>query len=226
MSSARYCVYYTPPEGSTLHGFGAAILGYDSARGAGVPHPPGIDGLAGVTGEPRRYGFHATLKAPFRLASGSGEADLVEAAERFARHRPAVAVGPLVPRLIGAFVALVPSGPAPEVDLLAAECVAAFEPFRAPLEPDELARRRPDRLSPRGRALLERWGYPHVFEAFRFHMTLTDALPEGEREGWLDRLAAAFARVDAARTTLDAVTILRQEPGEAFRVVRRCPFTP
>ena len=35
--------------------------------------------------------------------------------------------------------------------------------------------------------------YGNWFEAFRFHMTLTDALPEAEREAWHRRLSEAYA---------------------------------
>jgi hypothetical protein len=120
---------------------------------------------------------------------------------------------------LGAFTALVPHAAPPELGLFAAECVAAFEPFRAPLTEAETARRRPERLSPRGRALLERWGYPYVFEAFRFHMTLTDALAEEAREPWRARLAAAYGA--GAPLVLDALSVLRQDGAGPFRVLRR-----
>jgi hypothetical protein len=180
--------------------------------------------MAAVTAEPRTYGFHATLKPPMRLAPGATEDDLLAACEALARHREPLAAGRLRVALLGDFVALVPASPPPELGLLAAECVAALDPLRALLSPAERARRRPERLDPRGRALLERWGYPYVFEAFRFHMTLTGRLAADERETWRARLAEAYD--DEAGLVVDALTLLRQDGTAPFRVVSRIFFRP
>ena len=58
----------------------------------------------------------------------------------------------------------------------------ALDALRAPLTPAEIAKRRPERLNPRQRELLAAWGYPYVIEEFRFHLTLSDDLPEAEAE--------------------------------------------
>ncbi|MFN3614080.1 MAG: phosphonate metabolism protein, partial [Rubrimonas sp.] len=69
---ARYAIYYAPEPGSALARAGAAWLGADPA---GAPPPP-IEpaGLprprAELVSRAARYGLHATLKAPFRLAPG------------------------------------------------------------------------------------------------------------------------------------------------------------
>ncbi|WP_331294670.1 DUF1045 domain-containing protein, partial [Methylobacterium radiotolerans] len=96
--------------------------------------------------------------------------------------------------------------------------------FRAPLTEAERAKRRPERLDPRGRALLARWGYPYVFEAFRFHMTLTDALPEAERAPWHRRLSAAYAAAGPEPLRIDAVSLLTQDGSGPFRLLARLPF--
>lgn len=220
--TTRYALYFTPKPGSDLARFGNAVLGIDNHSGAEILRPDGLADLAGVTGSPRVYGFHATLKAPMRLAAGASEADLLAAAASLAADHPPVPVGLLEVATLGAFTALIPQVPPPELGLFAAECVAAFEPFRAPPTEAEIARRNPERLSPRGRALLARWGYPHVFEEFRFHMTLTDALPEETRASWRTRLAAAYG--EAEPLTLDALSVLRQDGAGPFRVVRRVSF--
>ena len=94
--------------------------------------------------------------------------------------------GPLAVRRIGRFLALVPGAPLDALSDLARDAVRTFEPFRAPLTEAEIARRRPESLSPRQRALLARYGYPYVMEEFRFHLTLTGPLPPGA-----DRVEAA-----------------------------------
>lgn len=228
--SMRHALYFTPPPGSALDRFGAAAIGYDAATGEDV-RPlalPGIDParLHALTADPRRYGFHATLKAPFRLEEGREAAGLAAALKAFAAATPPVAIGRLVPRALGRFIALVPAESSTGLQLLAAECVAAFEAFRAPMSPDERAKRLAAPLSARHLALLDRWGYPYVFEAFRFHMTLTGAIPdEAERAAMLAALRQAHAPLADEPVTIDAVSLLRQDaPDARFRLVARVPL--
>lgn len=220
----RYALYWLPAPGSRLEAFGRSVLGHDSVSGRPVPHPVGLEALAAVTAGARIYGFHATLKAPLRLAPGLAEADLIAAARDLAAAHPPVAVGNLVVAALGPFLALVPEAPPPELGLLAAECVAALDRYRAPLTAGERAKRRPDRLGPRGRALLDRWGYPYVFEAFRFHMTLTDALPDPDRDAWYERLAAAYAASGPEPLRIESVCLLTQDGSGPFRLLARLPF--
>lgn len=224
----RYALYFTPAHGSALERLGASILGYDAYTGEAVPRSGLSDlereGLDAVTAEPRRYGFHATLKAPFRLAQGCSGGELGEAVQALAGSRAPVPVGRLQPVLLGRFVALVPAASSAELGRLAAECVTALDPFRASLSPAERRRRESARLTPRQARLLERWGYPYVLEEFRFHMTLTGPLPPDAREGWLGRLSSAFAPIARGEVSIDALTLLRQEPGEPFKVVERFPL--
>jgi putative phosphonate metabolism protein len=226
----RYALYFTPAPGSPLNGFGNAAIGYDAATGKDVPQLVwrGLDPerVTAVTAEPRRYGFHATLKAPMRLNEGRTEAEVVCALDTFAATAGAVTIGRLEVRTMGPFLALVPENPPAELPLLAAECVAAFDSFRAPLAPADRARRLAAGLSARQIALLDRWGYPHVFEHFRFHMTLTGTLPdESERMAWLERLRAAYAECAGEIVILDAISLLRQsEPDGRFRLIERLPL--
>jgi hypothetical protein len=67
----RYAIYYAPAPGGVLDRFGADLLGYDAYRGDDLPFPAGVT-LArpdwrDLTQDPRKYGFHATLKAPMAL---------------------------------------------------------------------------------------------------------------------------------------------------------------
>ena len=104
---------------------------------SGSPPPPWED----LTREPRRYGFHATLKAPFRLLPPFTEADLVAELDRFsALPRASVSVEPTI-RAIERFIAIVPRGASAAVEQLAADCVTVFDRFRRPLTPQERNRR-------------------------------------------------------------------------------------
>lgn len=204
----RYAIYYTPPPETALARFGAAWF----ARNA-----PCLDA-------PRRYGFHGTLKAPFRLAAGTSETELLSAAGSFAAGRPAFSGPALRLSVLAGFLALAPSEPSETLDRLAADCVAAFDRFRAPAADAELARRRRAGLSPRQETLLRRWGYPYVMDAFRFHLTLTGRLDEAG----LDRERAeaeAMLAGTAPALPVDGITLMVEPAeGEAFRVLRRCEF--
>lgn len=174
----RYAVYYTPPPGPFAD-FGASWLGWDVAEGRLVPQPdlPGLD-LPALTAEPRKYGFHATLKAPFRLADGRLPGDLAGALRDLAAGLPPVALPGLRLARLGRFFALVPDGNIIPLHDLAAALVTGLDPWRAPLSVAEIARRRPDRLTERQRDYLNRWGYPYVLDEFQFHMTLSGPLDD------------------------------------------------
>jgi putative phosphonate metabolism protein len=224
---ARYALYFTPPPDSDLARIGSSILGYDCYAGATVPQAPleniDPDEVEAGTAEPRRYGFHGTLKAPFRLHPKHDLDELKTALRDFAAERPAFDAGTLSPRTLGRFIALTPDTPSLELALLAAECVAAFDRFRVPVTEEDRQRRARNNLTARQAALLERWGYPYVFDEFRFHMTLTGPLPEERRDPWLESLATC---VGGPKTLIvDALTLLEQTgPSARFRVVARYEF--
>ncbi len=170
----RYAVFHLSDDPG-LAAFGAAWLGWDAVAAREVPHPDIGLPLAEITGTPRRYGFHGTLKPPFRLSAGAGPETLVAAVERIAAAAAPVRLAGLVPARIGSFVALVPEGDSAALTALAARCVTALDAFRDPPEAGELERRRKG-LTPAQDAHLDRWGYPFVLDQFRFHLTLTGAL--------------------------------------------------
>ena len=229
MMPPRYALYAIPRPDTVLARFGASWLGWDietarpieSAKGMGLP--PALH--ATVTAEPRRYGFHGTLKAPFALNEDTGEAELAEAAERFARERRPLPAISLSLRAIGSFLALTPREPSAALDRLAAECVAAFDRFRAPLEAAELARRRRNGLSPAQEEMLARWGYPYAMNEFRYHMTLTGPLdgPLRARVGE-SLLAPLEAILSEPLAIADLVLCIEPRPLERFRVLRRFPL--
>ena len=171
----RYAIYYAPRPGAFADA-AARWLGRDAVSGTDLPQPP-VPGLWALTADPRRYGFHGTIRAPFRPAPGLDAGAIAAAvAALAARLEPAQAPGLRLADLHG-FLALVPEGDESAILRLGAAVVEGTEPLRAPLTEAEIARRDPARLTPRQRSLLTRWGYPHVMEEFRFHLTLTGRLP-------------------------------------------------
>jgi hypothetical protein len=178
-----------------------------------------------LSSEPRKYGFHATLKAPFSLTAGMDEQALRQAAWMFVakQHAPIVFV-PAVSAL-RAFIAIVPNSPSPELDRFALECVTYFDCFRAPLTEDDRARRKPNALSPRQRANLDRWGYPYVGEEFHFHMTLTDLLPTAQAGHLQNILAALFTDSVEPLITIGSLALLKQDTAQSrFHILEHIPF--
>lgn len=223
----RYALYFTPPADSDLHQRGSAVLGHDCYTGRTV-QPPSIagitpDALSTHTAGARKYGFHATIKPPFSLRQGLEIGALRTALADYAASTAPVCVGALQVAGPGKFVALEPVEPPVALHMFAAETMAWFDAFRAPLSPADLARRPPDNLPPRQQALQQRWGYPWVFEAFRFHMTLSDMLPDPDLANWRTALDTWFG---PQSLTIDALTLLVQSDRAApFEVVERYALT-
>ncbi|WP_279479792.1 DUF1045 domain-containing protein [Aureimonas sp. SK2] len=209
----RAAIYFTPPRDAELTRLAAQWLGRDSfTRDAAMPGDP-------LVTEPARYGFHATMKPPFRLAEGRTLNELDAALAAFCSRTRATEIRKLALRRIGRFFALVPDGSEPDLAALADETVRRFEPFRAPLTEAETARRAPERLTERQRALLAQWGYPYVFEEFRFHMTLTGPVADEEAEVVEARLTERFAPVICRALPIDGLALFVEDaPGMAFRV--------
>jgi putative phosphonate metabolism protein len=212
--TARYAIYFAPVEESALHLAGSRWLGYDASR-AELLSPPVVGGLSeaewrSATEAPRKYGFHATLKPPFRMADGALEADLVSDLAAFAARRAPVRGGNPVLSELDGFLALTPGDRHAAIAQLAADCVAAFDGFRAPPDDGELDRRRAAGLTPAQEALLRRWGYPYVMESFRFHMTLTGRLEDAARARFRTCLEDLFAPVLSRPLTLDSLCLFVQ----------------
>jgi putative phosphonate metabolism protein len=223
----RYAIYYAPVQGSVLDRFGSALLGYDAHSGADLPFPDGIEApdWRELTEDPRKYGFHATLKAPVTLAPGISEDELVAACAAFAATpRPVPVIEPVVSSIEG-FIAIVPAAAVATLQDLAADCVRAFDSFRGPLTEADRARRNPSRLTPRQRAYLDQWGYPYVFEEFRFHMTLTGRLEDGRRAAVLDMLRDRFGRIGLKELSIDRLALFRQDAADRrLRVIGDWPL--
>ena len=225
--SARYAIYFVPPAKSDFFRFGSAVLGYDCYTGMAVPRPSDLDTNAGfwdaLTSEPRRYGFHATLKAPFHLSPSSTEAQLISALHSFAGLGHTIgALRPEIQMLSG-FAAFVPETASPVIDELAGKCTTIFDAFRAPMSAQERARRVASGLNHSQIANLDRWGYPYLFTEFRFHMTLTGQVDLERRDGVLAALRKALARSCKDRTLeIERISLMRQKsPDSPFRVLEQ-----
>jgi hypothetical protein len=234
--TGRFAIYAAPGTGPA--DAAGALLREQAERwlgrsAAGDPVTPGVPAgwtraaVDAMTASARRYGFHATFKAPFRLAAGCTPGDLDAALAAFAAGR----AGALVPRLrlarLGGFYALVPGAEAAGLHALADEVVTRFDGFRAPATAAELARRRPASLTPRQRELLKAWGYPYVLDEFRFHLTLTDRIPAGQRFAVERTLRDWFSASIGVTVPVDALALFTEtEPGAPFALQAVHPLRP
>ncbi|MEL6587598.1 MAG: DUF1045 domain-containing protein [Pseudomonadota bacterium] len=221
-SFTRYAVYCVP-HGDALSAFGASWLGWDCNTGQPVPQPD-IPGMAAATAAPRKYGFHGTLKPPFRVAPGHTADALSDAVATLAAHRPAAHADGLAVTPLGRFLALTPTGDMAQLRDLAAACVTELDAFRAPMTDTELAKRRAAGLSAHQDALLLKWGYPFVLDAFRFHLTLTGRLDRADLPNWQHHVTNRLP--DLPRPfVIDSLALCGERTDGQFQVIQRFALT-
>jgi putative phosphonate metabolism protein len=227
----RYAIYFTPPRDSPLTRLAASWLGRDPFTGSSVP-PPSVTGftpaeIAFHTAAARRYGFHATLKAPFQLAAGETDARLAQALADFAAESEPFAIPRLAVGQIDRFFALLPTSPVAELQALADNVVKVFDRFRSPLTEAEIERRNPDAMSAEEFRNLCQWGYPYVFDTFRFHMTLTGRVAAGEAVRVRAALDETFGAALAEPVAVDGVALfVEPEAGAPFTIHSWRGFEP
>lgn len=229
MSVYRYALYFAPEEGTALAAMGWRWLGRYPESDQLVDLPDvGLDAVwqADLVREARGYGFHATLKAPFRPAHADTGPDLIAGLERFAAaRRPFTEPAARLTDLHG-FLALRPAVPSQALSDLAAAAVMVFDRHRAPASEAELERRLRSPLTPVQRDNLDRWGYPYVLDEFRFHMTLTRRLAGDERDRVMPILEQQFADSLAEPLQFRSICLYQQaSAGQPFVLARRFPFS-
>lgn len=219
----RYAIYFTPPASDPLSRVAANWLGRNAFTGLAT-EPPAISGLNAAeiayhTAVPRRYGFHGTLKAPFALADGRSEAELLRALMHVCGAMEPIEIPRLEIARLGSFFALTPATPVERLDRLAGDVVRGFDVFRAPLSEADIERRNPEKLSRGQFANLSRWGYPYVFEEFRFHMTLTGPVDSAEAARVRQALHDFFDPVLSEPVEVANLALfVEPEPGAPFTV--------
>lgn len=211
----RYAVYFCPAAGSELDAFGREWLSTETV--------PGIapERLRTLTANVRRYGWHATLCAPFALAEPASYDDLRRIVADIAQHASVIEL-PLHLDRLGAFLALRPSVDEDDVKALSEHCVLRLNALRAPGTEAAWQRRAP-LLDETELALFREYGYPYVLDRYRFHMTLSAPASDIEEQALREWLSPKLANLTPAR--IDALTICcEKEPGQPFEQIERMPF--
>ncbi len=220
----RAAIYYAPHPDDPLFATSSCWIGRDPVSDIPAPQPD-LPGIGEVTAEPRQYGFHATLKPPFRLAEGRNWDELLQAARALATRIPQFELPPLAVSDVHGFLALRETEPSERLQALADACMAELDAFRAPPPEAELARRRRNGLTPLQDAMLVRWGYPYVFEAWFFHMTLTRRLTAAEKLLFQPEAERWFARaLLLPRRVTDICLFVQPSPGAGFVIQQRLPL--
>lgn len=230
MNIMRFALYYAPSPSSLLWKLGCKWLGGDALSRKKIKQdrfsriePHRVHELTRI---PRRYGLHATLKPPFRIARNRSEAELRSAIAGFTACCHPFSTSPLVLRQINDFFCLCPEKQTTELGALAAACVQNFDTFRAPLTRLELARQRAEILTSSEKQNLTRWGYPYVMDAYRFHITLTCRIINGSEKRILHSLLSdIFAPILGKPLVIDAIGLFTEPtPGQPFFYSERFPF--
>ena len=213
--TARVGVYYAPKTTDPLWAAGCAWLGRDPESGRTIPGR-----FDEMTEQPRLYGFHATLKPPLRPVNAWFEL-LADATALAARVKP-FDLPPLAVMDLGGFLALRETAPCPALHALADACVVDLDAHRTPPDAAELAQRRRSGLPPAQDAMLVRWGYPHVLQTWRFHMTLTRRLTAEERSATQPQAEAHFAAALAIPRRVEEICLFTQRAlGAPFMLAER-----
>ncbi len=219
----RYAIYFTPPSNDPLTRAAANWLGRDPF-GAPVTPPKSRGNLSAEeiafhTAAARRYGFHATLKSPFVLTEGESEESLERALDHFAATTAPVVLPRVVLSRLDGFFAITPFERSESLDRLAGDVVSVFDAYRAQMTEREIERRNPDRLTPDELKNLYLWGYPYVFERFRFHMTLTGRVSDDEAGRVEQAIVEHFGPLLEEPLEIDTLALfVEPEPGAPFMV--------
>lgn len=220
----RYAIYHLPS--GKLGSWGNSWLGWDVRTSdelshreiAALPHS-----WADLVSTPQRYGFHATIKAPFGPADGVS-AETVEAALReiLAKHAPFAMEMEL--RSDWGFAALRPKSPPPALAALEADVVTLLDPLRAPLSDSDRERRKPHLLDDGARAHLDRWGYPHVLDRFHYHLTLSGPLTPADGDALAQCLLPDLAPMIESPMPVATLALVEEGADKRFRLIAELPL--
>lgn len=224
----RVAIYWTPEDDSPL---ARAAVGWLGRDGRNLRHPDRMwpvsmteSRFRELIAAPFHYGFHGTIKPPFRLLEGVSVDDIVDSLETFSANRSAFILPPMKVARINNFFCLRPVASCQRLSRLAAETVKLFNCFRKPPGEAELQKRRKAGLNERQENLLLRWGYPYVMEEFRFHLTLTGNVEDPrERELLHEELSRRFAPV-VQKVFFSSLCLFIERDGRPLRLMKRFPL--
>ena len=179
----RVAIYFLPKKNSSLENFGKNLLGRDINKkkkisltrrqkyfiNRGFTY---FDELKDYCEEPAKYGFHATLKAPFRLKRNVKTKNFYDVISHIAAQHSRFKIKGLKIVYSKKFTFITSRKPNKLLINLENDLVKHLDTFRAELNKTEIKKRIPDSLTFKQNKYLKEWGYPFVLDQFKFHMTL------------------------------------------------------
>jgi len=179
----RVAIYFLPKKNSSLENFGKNLLGRDINKkkkisltrrqkyfiNRGFTY---FDELKDYCEQPAKYGFHATLKAPFRLKRNVKTKNFYDVISHIAAQHSRFKIKGLKIAYSKKFTFITSRKPNKLLINLENDLVKHLDTFRAELNKTEIKKRIPDSLTFKQNKYLKEWGYPFVFDQFKFHMTL------------------------------------------------------
>lgn len=223
----RVAIFYAPASKSSLANFGSEWLGWDVENATEVKHPdiPSLPlPISDMVVTPQKYGFHGTLKAPFKLNTTKSEDDLRAALHSFTQQTPKFTIGQMAVAQLDNFVAIIQQSQSTNLHNFAATIVEHFEEFRKPLSENDVAKRRKANLTQRQDELMLQWGYPFVFEEFKFHLTLTGKLNESDAEATKNILARHLSGILNKPLQIVDICLYGEREDGRFEIIERFPL--
>ena len=227
----RFAIYFTPSAGSALASQASLWLGR-SNRSTKITTTPQVSGISEKRmGEllkaPRHYGFHGTLKPPFRVHHNVSAELIGNRIAAFASSRHAFTLPALKLDLMDGFFCLRPGEDCEALSQLAAETVQFFDDLRLPPDKDELHKRRAPGLTAEQETMLLAWGYPYVMSEFRFHLTLTGRTRDAKEQELLhNALSNFFHEQLLSAMTFDSLSLFIESDGEPMYCISSHPLLP
>ena len=222
----RYSLYYLPK--GQLAEFGANWLGWDIQNGCVVDKKSQIlpSKLLYLVETPRKYGFHATLKAPFSLKQNYTIEDLKNRTRSIAEAYPRFIFQGEISSL-NEFLAIRCQLQDPIVlQNIAADCVRGLEKTRAPLTQAQKEKRLKAQLTPAQLVYLEGFGYPYIFDEFRFHLTLTNKITEKEKNALDPILKTHLLPILEKPIEFNTICLTGEREDGQFELIETFPLGP
>lgn len=204
---------------------GSSWLGWDTISGqpASQPETDSAVNIQKITEAPRKYGLHATIKAPFRLANNVTVLELEQQLKILCGAIKPVEFNLKLSELSG-FFALTPTVKNTELRKLHTKVVRELDYFRAQPTKEEIIKRRENQLTSEQDQNLIKWGYPYIFENFYFHITLTGKIPEDFRNKVKGKIENFFQPVLQQKINLSELALVGEAKDGNFYVIRQMPL--
>ena len=224
MNFKRYAIYYVPSN-NLFYKLGSSWLGWDTISGqpASQPETDSAVNIQKITEAPRKYGLHATIKAPFRLGNNVNALELERQLEILCGSIKPIEFKLKLSELSG-FFALTPTVKNTELRKLHSKVVRELDYFRAQPTKEEIIKRRENQLTSEQDQNLIKWGYPYIFEDFYFHITLTGKIPEDFRNKVKDEIENFFQPVLQQKINLSELALVGEAKDGNFYVIRQMPL--